>query len=115
MNKLFKTHGKLFLFWRAIRFWWQRRTQGWDDSVTWDLDQQLAAWLAPRLRRLKELNDGFPSYSSPDEWDAELDEMVWAAEWYAGNAYETGQNKQDWERAVRGLQQVTIRLPDLWW
>ncbi len=116
MNKIFKTHGKLSLFWRALRFWWQRRTRGWDDSVTWNLDQQLVVWLAPRLRRFKELNDGFPPGSTPASWDAELDEMIWAAEWYAENAYTNGSGciEQDWDRANRGLKQMIVRLPNLW-
>ncbi len=114
MNRSFKTRGKLYLFWRAIRFWWQRRTRGWDDSVTWNLDQQIAVWLAPRLHRFRELNNGFPSDSSPDDWDAELDEMVWAAEWYAKNVYET-RDKQEWTRAMYGIRQVTVRLKELWW
>ncbi len=112
MNNILKTRGKLYLFWRAIRFWWQRRTRGWDDSVTWNLDQEITAWLAPRLRRFRELHDGFPSDSSPYAWDAELDEMVWAAEWYAENAWQV---EQDEERSLRGLQQVITRLHHLWW
>ncbi len=103
------------LWWRAVRFWWQRRTRGWDDSVTWNLDQQLAAWLAPRLRRFRELDSRSPPYgSTADEWDAELGEMIWAAEWYAKNAY-TICDVQDWERARRGLHQVIARLGVLWW
>ena len=103
-------------FWsRPIRFWFQRRRRGWDDSVTWNLDQQVAAWLAPRLRRFRELNYGFPYGSTPESWDAELDEMIWAAEWYAKYAYETGCDPQDRERAMKGLKQVMERLPELWW
>lgn len=102
-------------WWRPIRFWWQRRTRGWDDSVTWNLDQQVAVWLAPRLRRFRELNNGFPHGSTSESWDAELSEMIWAAQWYAENAYNHECDPQDWERAMKGLQQVTARLRELWW
>jgi hypothetical protein len=50
-----------------------------------------------------------------ETWDEMLDEMIWAAEWYAENAYEVGLHRQDWERAKRGLRQVTARLSELWW
>ncbi len=100
---------------RSIRFWWQRRTRGWDDSVTWNLDQQIAAWMAPRLRRFRELNNGFAHDTTFEKWDAELDEMIWSAEWYAANAYENDKSKDDWERATKGLRVVMERLPELWW
>jgi hypothetical protein len=72
-------------------------------------------WLSPRLRRFRELNNGFPDEATPESWDAELDEMVWAAEWYAENAYNFDCDRNEWDRAVRGLQQITERLPQLWW
>jgi hypothetical protein len=83
--------------------------------VTWNLDQQIAAWLAPRLRRFRELNNGFPHDVTSKQWDAELDEMVWAAEWYAQNAYGSDIDPKEWRRARRGLKRVMKRLPDLWW
>lgn len=107
--------GKFRLLLRSIRFWWQRRTRGWDDSVTWNLDQQLAGWLAPRLRRFRELNNGFPHGTTPESWDKILDEMVWAAEWYGEHAYDIPNDAKEYNRAVEGLQLVTTHLNDLWW
>lgn len=100
---------------RGFRFWWQRRTRGWDDSVTWNLDQQLAQWLAPRLERFREINNGFPHDMSQEEWDAELADMAWSAKWYAEHAYDFDGKADDYDRAVGGLRKVTERLRDLWW
>ena len=61
---------------RPMRFWWQRRVRGFDDSVTWDLDTALACWLLPRLIRFKQINNGYPSDLTESSWDAILDEMI---------------------------------------
>lgn len=108
-------HGRIWLYWRSVRFWWQRRTRGWDDTVTWNLDQQIAALLGPRLRRFRELNNGFPYGTTYESWNTELDEMCWAADWYAENAYEFDVDPKDYERAIRGLKNVMERLRELWW
>jgi len=46
---------------RIVRFWWQRRTRGFDDSVCWDLQHELAKWLAPRLDALADMSSGSPA------------------------------------------------------
>lgn len=45
----------LFLIKRSIRHWWQRRTRGFDDSVTWSLDHTFHEWILPRLKRYDEI------------------------------------------------------------
>lgn len=42
---------------RAVRFWWQRRIRGWDDSDTWSLDHAFQQWAVPRLKRYLEVAD----------------------------------------------------------
>lgn len=104
-----------YLHWRRIRFWWQRRTRGWDDSETWNLDQQLATWLAPRLDRFRQIANGFPYGTTEESWDAELEEMCWAAKWYAENAYDHGGDSEARKRALAGLRQIVDNLSTLWW
>lgn len=41
---------------RSLRFFWQRRTRGWDDSECCSLDFTLANMIAPRLKRLREIS-----------------------------------------------------------
>jgi hypothetical protein len=74
---------------RYLRHWWQRRYRGWDDSELWDLDETIAQFIAPRLRRFSELCASHPSDLSFEEWKERLALMQKAFEWYAdGRQYE---------------------------
>lgn len=42
---------------RAIKYWWQRQTRGFDDSETWSLDWTFYIWMLPRLKRYFEVAD----------------------------------------------------------
>lgn len=114
MKRLLRYHSRLRSWWRAIRFWWQRCVRGWDDSETWSLDWKLADWLAPRLRRYRELSNGYPGNTSEEEWDAMLEEMIWAVEWRRDNAW-NGENTEEFKRACKGWELLVERLDDLWW
>lgn len=61
---------------RAVKFWWQRRTRGFDDSVTWSLDYSLAKLIWPRLRLFREHNMGHPYGMTEEEWLLKLDCMI---------------------------------------
>lgn len=65
---------------RRLRRWLQRRWQdltwGFNDSVTWNLDYQLAKWLLPRLKRFRQVKNGYPAHLTPEEWDQALDKMI---------------------------------------
>lgn len=104
----------MWLLWRAVRYWWQRRSRGWDDSETWSLDWKLATWLAPRLRRFRELKGCYPGDLTRETWNEMLDEMSWAAEWYRDHAWDWT-NREEFERARRGWKLIADRLSDLWW
>ena len=56
---------------RFFKFAWQRKTRGFDDSETWNLDNTIANFVLPRLKRYKELNNGCPIL---DGFDESLDE-----------------------------------------
>lgn len=119
---------------RALRFWWQRRTRGWDDSDTWDLDHTLARWLAPRLRRFREImadkNEvaGIPgSYLEFDAtgchvtneegalkaWWADLDKMIDALERY--DRFDVEETAEDGRMIEDGVQLLAKHFRDLWW
>ena len=115
VNNMLKRFFNLYLWKRSIYYWWQRRTRGWDDTVTWNLDQQLAQWLAPRLKRFQELNNGHPYEFTWKKWNEKLEEMIWSVEYYAKNAYSIDCDKKEYERAQRGLQEVMKYLNCLWW
>ena len=104
-----------YLIKRRFRYFWQRRTRGWDDSVTWNLDEQIAIWLAPRMRRFQEIKAGHPAYMEEEkEWDDEIEEMCWALEWYVEYCH-SGENPEDQERAMQGINKIAGHFPYLWW
>lgn len=62
---------------RMIKFFFQRRIRGFDDSETWNLDDQFYKWLEPRLRRFMEISLAYPSDEyNPASWKKELQKRV---------------------------------------
>jgi hypothetical protein len=63
---------------------YQRSTRGWDDTVTWNLDHELAKFILPRLRRFKELAHGWPGpehgVETFEDWHVILDKMIYSFE-----------------------------------
>lgn len=39
---------------RNIRYWFQRRTRGWSDDETWNLDYEFIKWINSRFKKFKE-------------------------------------------------------------
>ena len=63
--------------WRMIKFFFQRRIRGFDDSETWDLDTQFYKWIYPRLKRFAEITMAYPiNYDNGEDWRKELQKRV---------------------------------------
>lgn len=115
--------------WRiAIEYWWQDLTRGWDDSQLWSLDSTLGEWLAPRLKRFKEVNNGHPCELTSEQWDQYLDEMIWCFEemgkgdwnhpWMVPGLYPKEQRrkyKKYWARRKRAMDLFSKYSGHLWW
>ena len=99
---------------RSWRYFWQRRIRGWDDSETWGLSGIIAKFTLPRLKRFKELNIGYPWPLTSEEWDAELDDMIYALEICVQEHTELV-DEADWFRVQHGLELFGVRFRDLWW
>lgn len=39
---------------RSIKYWFQRRTRGWSDGETWNLDCEFIKWVNSRFKKYKE-------------------------------------------------------------
>ncbi len=39
---------------RNIKYWFQRRTRGWSDDETWNLDYEFILWLNSRFKKYRE-------------------------------------------------------------
>ena len=99
---------------RPLRYWWQRRIRGWDDSDTWSLDLTAAKWFAPRLRRFKELNNGFPHGLTEEKWDATLDQMIEFCEWYVEHSCDC-YDEDEWKAQEKKGVLIYTHFRDLWW
>jgi hypothetical protein len=118
---------KWFYFrFRGIKFFYQRLTQGFDDSATWSLDTHLARIIAPRLKRYKELNthawpgpvEGMPGtgrFNTFQEWHQALDKMIFAFESYASedrDFWDWSESERD--RIEEGLMLFAKHYGALW-
>lgn len=105
---------KWFSFRRWIRFWWQRRTRGWDDATVWSLDGTIAAFILPRLKRFKEINKCYPPDLTPEKWNEILDKMILAMEFYSSeNRFAS--NKESYEKADEGIKLFAEWFIHLWY
>ncbi len=110
---VFQKHTKLYLFKRRLKHWWQKRTRGWSDEDTWGLDHVIAKFVLPRLKRFKELNNGFPEGFNEKTWNIAIDEMIYALEVCSRDDYFG--DDIEWERVELGLRLFGKHFRDLWW
>ncbi len=99
---------------RDIRFWWQRRTRGWDDGDTFSLDHSLAKVILPRLKRFKEVTIAHPSDMSEKEWEEKLDKMIAAFE-FAGSEERWMAKPEEYTKHQEGINLFAEYYWALWW
>lgn len=102
---------------RSLRFLYQRHTRGWDDSETWSLDHSLAKMIAPRLKQFKRIKAGAPSDITEEQWEAILDEMIEAFEWFGSDdRWNYGPDHNDkLKKAQKGVELFAEWYTGLWW
>lgn len=62
---------------RKIKYRKQRLQRGFDDTETWNLDSTILHFILPRLKRFKELANGYPAaLGSFEEWQKKLDKAI---------------------------------------
>lgn len=104
---------RLHLLKRSIRFWFQRRWRGWDDSETWHLGSTCIIFILPRLERYRELNNGVPADLTSEEWEAELEVMISGFRLFVdGDDCFSFERSQKIEKACELFGR---RLTTLWW
>ena len=90
----------------------QLKTNGFSDSETWSLDSVVAEFVLPRLKRFKEVSNGFPMGLTEKQWDAILDKMIFAFEFHLK---EEPKENADYERFDEGMQLFGKWFHHLWW
>lgn len=92
---------------------------------TWSLDVNLAKYILPRLKKFKELNNGYPGMDevdTPEKWDEALDKMIqafeyvidWDEYWLDDSRYDYtdvafGDDKELYERIMKNKIAEDIR------
>lgn len=62
-----------------IKWFFQKLFRGFSDDELWNLDNTIAKWILPRLKRFKKDSIAFPAeLGIPDKWDEILDKMIWS-------------------------------------
>lgn len=117
---------------RKFKHLFQRIFRGYDDSETWDLGYTIAKFTLPRLKRFKELNEGYPcdgEIKTYEEWNEVLDKIIWSLEKIANDE----KDYPDWQKDLdndcysiekeikynkkiqEGLDLFGKHLMSLWW
>lgn len=60
---------------RQVRWFFQRRKRGFDDTELWSLDLTIAEFIEPRLREFKRRLNGYPCGMEEQEWLEKLEKM----------------------------------------
>jgi hypothetical protein len=86
-----------------------------DDSEMWSLDYTIACFILPRLKKLKETKNGYPSeLESPEAWAAIMQKMIDAFEAIVNDdRYPAGCIKQK-EIIESGLKLFAEHFQSLW-
>lgn len=103
----------------------QRLERGFDDTETWNLDSTIAKFIAPRLKRFKEVSRDYPMDIEFDTWQGMLDKMIWSFEHYDYEDEEFGgvefyylpeEKKNELHKQYReGIELFCKRFDALWW
>lgn len=104
MKKRLKRHLKQF------------EEQGWTDADTWSLDHSFAKYIAPRLKKFRELNNGYPGNLTEEKWNKILDEMIEGFEFAADeNKYWDVDNDENFKKLEKALDHFKTYFRALWW
>jgi len=95
----------------------QYEQQGWCDRDTWCLDQKFAQWIAPRLKRFIEVNNGFPHGMTEKTWNDTLNQMLEGFEFMASDDYYSWdeKHKKYQEKATLAMKLFGEWGQHLWW
>ena len=99
----------------------QLKTRGFSDDETWNIDSTLSAFILPRLKRFKVINNGFPHGLSESKWNKILDQIIFAFEWNR-QQFDEGRCKVTKSQLAANARKQEIGLllfakhfHDLWW
>lgn len=69
-----------YIIFGEIRSWGFRLKNGFDYRDTWSLDYNIAKYVYPRLKHLRDKKHGYPCGLTPKKWAKIMDKMLFAFE-----------------------------------
>lgn len=100
---------------RPIKYWWQRRTRGWDDSELWSLDITFAEWFLPRIEKLAEIRKNW--FVLEPEEIAEFQEMIDGFKSFLDDELNCARTNDEEEakKLARALELFAKNFRRMWW
>lgn len=98
-------------------------TRGFSDEELWALNETIAKFIIPRLKRLQEVKHGYPSNITQEEWDDILNKIIRAFEivlieddFYGhGNVDEWQEHRKIYDKKKKeGLELFAKYFDNLW-
>ena len=90
--------------------------QDFSDEETWSLDVEIAKFIAPRLRRYREVSKCHPAHMKPSEWRKVLDKMIRGFDLIVKeNAEYNRLTKREHRQVAQGLDAFREHYRRLWW
>ncbi len=105
---------------RTLKFWYQRRTRGWDDSDTWNLAYPIAIFTLPRIKRYREFVvdencvAGHPGQITHKKWIEILDKIIYSLDWVIREYdLKLSDEEMEWEGTKKDMEQFGRRQEGL--
>ena len=96
----------------------QLKKHGFCDSETWDFRSVISEFILPRLKRFKEVTNGYPPELTFKEWKNILDKMIFAFEWVSiYNNLDLNQKEinDGFKKYNEGMDLFSKYFMNLWW
>jgi len=91
----------------------QLKTNGFSDTETWNFDYVIASFIIPRLKRFREINNGFPEQLGEKGWNKVLDAMIRGFELQVLD--KDNCTDLDYENIEDAWKLLSEYRRDLWW
>lgn len=97
---------------RIHKYHKQYQENGFDDTVTWNLANEVSRFLIPRLKRFKEVNIAYPGDGiTYEQWNEIIDRMIYAHEVEIIDS----PTDEQWEKHKEGMELFHKYYRNLWW
>ena len=93
----------------------EKQKYGFDERETWDLDSVFLAWIYPRLKMFREVNNCHPAKMTMEEWNKILDEMIEGFECSLKDNHVTADDSVIREKLQKALKLFAEYFNALWW